>query len=339
MGLCAMLLPCSLGSRVMEATSAISYGVEQTEADKTAVVTVVVPCFNRFSLLLEALASVRAQTFHDWQLVVVDDASTEGSAGRVVAGFADPRIVSIRHDRNRGLAAARNTAIRATNSPILALLDADDTLHPAFLEATVLMLEADSRIDCVFTDLRLFGGVAKSWHYGDIDECAMTVGQSAPGAGTVMRRTLWERVGGFCESSDLRLGNEDWDFWLSALECGVTAKHVPGEFYNYRVDGASLSMTLRRSDHQTRQFLYERHRALFDRCGTGPQFLSEGLRRSANAALQEWHVGRALSLGLRALMTSPNKPRTLAALVEGTPAAPVASLLARARARLRSGQH
>ncbi len=87
-------------------------------------VSVVMPVFNGSAFLDRAVVSLRAQTFTDWELLAVDDASTDDSAARLDAlAAADSPIQVFRHSANRSQAAARNTALRAARGELIAYLD------------------------------------------------------------------------------------------------------------------------------------------------------------------------------------------------------------------------
>src|SRR5436190_11436655 len=96
-------------------------------------VSVVIPVFNRAVAVRRAIDSVLAQTFQDFEIIVVDDGSTDDTA-ESVSSFQDPRITLIRHDRKRGGSAARNTGIRSSSGAYVAFLDSDDEWLPAKLE-------------------------------------------------------------------------------------------------------------------------------------------------------------------------------------------------------------
>src|SRR6202043_1602231 len=98
------------------------------------------PTFNRTATVGRAIASVLAQTVGDWELIVVDDASTDDLAGAVTA-VGDVRIRLLRHERNRGAAAARNTGIEASRAPLVAFLDSDDERLPMKLERQIAALD------------------------------------------------------------------------------------------------------------------------------------------------------------------------------------------------------
>jgi glycosyltransferase involved in cell wall biosynthesis len=94
-------------------------------------VSVVIPAFNRRRLLSETLASVRAQSFADYEVVLVDDGSTDGTAGWVRRAFPEVRVVRLA--RNQGPAAARNRGIEEARAPLIAFLDSDDLWRADFL--------------------------------------------------------------------------------------------------------------------------------------------------------------------------------------------------------------
>ncbi len=92
-------------------------------------VSVIIPTYNRAHVLGRAIRSVLDQTYQDFELIVVDDGSSDHT-GEVVATFADPRIHYLRHEKNRGAAAARNTAIKTAQGEYIASLDSHDEWLP-----------------------------------------------------------------------------------------------------------------------------------------------------------------------------------------------------------------
>jgi len=103
-------------------------------------VSVIIPAYNQANYLGEAIQSVLNQTFLDFELIVVNDASPDNTAD-VIDQFRDPRLKCILHPENRGLAATRNTGIRASRGEFIAFLDADDIFHPQKLETHIKFLK------------------------------------------------------------------------------------------------------------------------------------------------------------------------------------------------------
>jgi glycosyltransferase involved in cell wall biosynthesis len=107
-------------------------------------VTVIIPTYNRADLLPRAVKSVLSQSYRNLECLIVDDASTDNTE-EVVRGLDDERVVYIRHERNRGQSAARNTGIAHASGELVALLDSDDEWLPGKLAKQVALMEASPK--------------------------------------------------------------------------------------------------------------------------------------------------------------------------------------------------
>lgn len=184
-------------------------------------VSVVIPVFNRAHTLHRAIDSVRMQDVTDWELIVVDDGSTDGSAD-IPASYGDARIRSIRHDTNRGAAAARNTGVRAARGRYIAFLDSDDEWLPGKLRAQLDAMErgadAPQALCTGFLLHREKTGHRSrrhpqadgTWFETMLDGCYVS-----PGSTLMVRRDCFAAVGPLDETLP-RL--EDWDWLLRCME-------------------------------------------------------------------------------------------------------------------------
>ncbi len=273
------------------------------QADPT--VTVAIPCYGQEPFLFECLNSLVAQTMSAWEAIVVDDCSPRGTAARIVEQYDDPRIRYIRHPVNRGLAASRNTAIAAGKAPYVLCLDADDFLDPTYL-ATMLPLVRDGA-DCAYPDFRQVGSDNGVMDYGVHTSEGLTNVQWIPGPGTLMRRSVWERVGGYCEADELRSGNEDWEFWIGAASERLSATHVAQPLYFYRRHGGTMSMSsLARDDWRTREFIVARRSSYFSEQRRRKAFLLGGLMRSLRAQIAARNVPAATALLMKVARLDPS---------------------------------
>src|SRR5207249_74344 len=203
-------------------------------------VTIAIPCFRQEAFLFECLNSLVAQTMPAWEAFVVDDCSPHHIADRVVVSYDDARIRYIRHDTNRGLAASRNTGLQAGCGPFVLCIDADDFLDPGFLAATLDAIERQDA-DCAYTEYQLIGLSRDVWPWQPKSANEIASVQWLPGPGVVMRRSVWEQVGGY--SAELRW-NEDWDFWIGVVHRGVSFERVPRPLYFNRRHANSRTATL-----------------------------------------------------------------------------------------------
>ncbi len=132
---------------------------------KIPTVSVVIPTYNRAHLVGRAIQSVLNQTYQDFEIIVVDDGSTDNTE-EVVKSFNDPRIRYLRHDQNRGGSAARNTGINMARGEYIAFQDSDDEWLPEKLEKQMRVFEnAPAEVGVVYTDMwRIGKGEKRYWH-------------------------------------------------------------------------------------------------------------------------------------------------------------------------------
>jgi len=208
-------------------------------------VTVIMPAYNVEPYVGEALRSVLAQTFTDFEVVVVDDGSTDRTAEVVGAcAAADARVRLVRQ-ANRGLAGARNTALRMARGDLFALLDSDDLWEPDFLAEQVAILRQRPDVDIVTGNGWIMGGpqdgeLARPCPDGrpQPDLASILGDEFAVFIMSVFRRRVYEIVGCFDET--LRT-NEDYEFWLRAALSGCRFTRNDRPLGHYRVRADSLS--------------------------------------------------------------------------------------------------
>jgi glycosyltransferase involved in cell wall biosynthesis len=203
-------------------------------------VSFVIPCHNHGLYLDEAVDSVFAQTIQDFDIVIVNDGSTNADTNRLLASYTRPRTRVVRTE-HRGLSAARNTGIAATTAPFLCMLDADDRLEPHYLERSLAAFDEDPDLAFVSHWLRTFGDENWEWTPTDCSVPALLAANTVNGAALV-RRPVVEAAGGFDES--MRDGCEDWDFWISVLERGYRGRILHEFLFWYRRRADSMSRVM-----------------------------------------------------------------------------------------------
>jgi glycosyltransferase involved in cell wall biosynthesis len=177
-------------------------------------VSVIIPTYNRAPFVEEAIRSVLAQDFKDFELVVVDDGSTDGTR-QTLKRYADS--LSVLHQENRGVSSARNTGIKHSQGAYIAFLDSDDLWLPGKLSTQVAFFEEHSQaLICQTEEIWLRKGVrvnprkVHKKYSGEIFEHCLSLCRVSPSS-AMIRRTLFDEVGLFDE--DLP-ACEDYDLWL-----------------------------------------------------------------------------------------------------------------------------
>lgn len=178
-------------------------------------VSVVIPTYNRADVLPRAVKSVLTQTFQDFEIIIVDDCSKDNTA-EVVAKFTDPRIKYIRHDRNKGGNAARNTGVKAALGSFVAFLDSDDQWLPEKLERQLTVFN-NPAIGLVYCGLIFIGpgkGEASRWFVRcgqDFRQDLLVSNFIGTTSAVIVRRGLLKEINGFDESLK---SCQDWDLYL-----------------------------------------------------------------------------------------------------------------------------
>lgn len=183
-------------------------------------VSVIIPTYNRKDLVLETINSVLKQTFKDYEIIVVDDGSTDGTQLELSYLVHSGKLRYV-YQENNGLASARNRGIDESVGRYLAFLDSDDIWLPSKLEKQVAMLEKDPHCAMVYTDSRNFNeyGLSPVSRLVSSDKNTMAgmiweylvMGNFINPSTVLIRKTVIGQVGYF--DTALKMG-EDWDFWM-----------------------------------------------------------------------------------------------------------------------------
>ena len=209
--------------------------------------SVIVPAYNVEAFVGEAIESVLRQSVSDWELIVVDDGSTDATAA-VVDGFTDPRIHLIRQE-NAGVSAARNQGIAGARSAFLAVLDSDDRLRPTALERLSVGFEGAPKVCVAYGNASLIDVSGKAFGpdtrpvfglrpSGYVLPMLLARNFIINGGALLVRARCLRNSGHFRE--DIRMG-QDWELWcrLAALGDFQFIGHEP--VLEYRVRQGSVS--------------------------------------------------------------------------------------------------
>lgn len=227
-------------------------------------ISIIMPSYNTGQYIGESIRSVLAQTYENWELIIVDDCSTDETVA-VVSSFADPRICYFRNEENSGAAISRNRALREAKGRWIAFLDSDDLWHPEKLEKQMAFMEENGY---AFTYTR----------YSEVGENGRSLGRTVSGPGRITRRGMYNycwpgcltvmydaAAVGLVQIKDIRKNN-DYAMWLKVChkaDCylldetlaqyrrreGSISRHGYGELikWHYRLFRQAEGMSVLRS--------------------------------------------------------------------------------------------
>ena len=211
-------------------------------------VSVILPVYNTPEhYLREALDSVRAQLYANWELCIADDCSTAAWVPKVLEEYAalDPRITFTRRPENGHISAASNSAIEMANGQWIALFDHDDIMAEHALALAVLALDAAPGAGVLYSDEdHIDDEDVRSTPYFKPDyDPILLLGQNYFSHLCMLRRDLVQQVGGFRVGYE---GSQDWDLVLRVLERlePTQVVHVPHVLYHWRVHAGSTASSL-----------------------------------------------------------------------------------------------
>lgn len=282
----------------------------QSVQDAIPAVSVIIPTYNRAQLVCRAIRSVLGQSYGDFEILVVDDASTDDTEAKVKA-LGDTRIRYLRQRENQDVSAARNRGMRAARGQFIAFLDSDDEWLPEKLELQLrVMRKAPQTVGLVYT-----GEIARHddgserirlpVHRGDVLEALLLLNITGAGSTSVLMRRDVVRVVGFFDETIPAM--EDYDYWIRVArfyQFDFVNQPLVRYYEDQRGDRRSL---LRESDMRARQHLFQKFRPELNRAGLAHHFLLASAKRRMKGIERADRLG-ALALVVRAMTLAPAEP-------------------------------
>lgn len=225
-------------------------------------VSVIIPAYNRAHLLDRAIKSVLNQTFQDFELIIVDDASTD-STELVVMSFGDKRIIYILHEIRKGASASRNTGIKASRGMYIAFLDSDDEWLPQKLEKQIKVFENGSdKLGLVYvgySDENKPDEPIIPQYRGKILHYLLINNYVGSTTNPLIRKNCFDKAGYFDE--DLPAAN-DWDIWIRISQ-HYDFEFIPEILASYHPQPDSISKNIEFIE-KSRIIIFRKYNHLFN---------------------------------------------------------------------------
>jgi glycosyltransferase involved in cell wall biosynthesis len=189
--------------------------------------SVILPTYNRWELMEKAIESVKKQTFQDWELLVVDDGSRDGTYDFAATAFWEDKRCRYHYTTNRGLPMARNIGLMMSRGRYITFLDSDDEYLPEHLEIRAQYLTEHPEVELLHGGVEVIGPQTVADKFDPSQQ--IPISDCVIGGTFVFRRELAERLNGF---GDILYGDDN-DFFRRAEESGAVIHKIDIPTYRY----------------------------------------------------------------------------------------------------------
>lgn len=235
-------------------------------------VSVIIPCYNLGKYIDQAVESVLNQTYQDFEIIIVNDGSTDKFTNTKLSNYQRPKTKVIT-TKNKGVSAARNLAIKNATGEFILPLDADDKIENTYLEKAILIFEQNQNIKVVYCNTQQFGNTKNKINYPNFELNSFLLNNCIHVAGFFRKKDFLNTKG---YDKSMLDGLEDWEFWISMLKTGGKVYKIEESllFYRRYVESRQSLLDKNRSRNlEIRQYIVEKHLALYSKVFGTPMFL------------------------------------------------------------------
>lgn len=225
-------------------------------------VSVIVPCYNHAQYLPETLDSVLAQTYPNWECVIVNDGSPDNTEEIAKKYLGKDRRFKYLKQENKGLAAARNAGIQHSDGEYILPLDADDLILPSYVEKAVNHFSMVPETKLVYCRAELFGVQNCEWALPPYSYDTL-IWRNCIFCSAIYRRHDYDATTGY--NPNMKHGLEDWDFWLSLLIQDDIVYRIEEVLFRYRTKHNSMVTELVKEHTEDMYIqLYKNHKEIYE---------------------------------------------------------------------------
>lgn len=226
-------------------------------------VSIIIPCFNQSQYLPETLDSILAQTYNDWECIIVNDGSPDNTE-EVAKEYCDKdKRFKYVYQENQGPATARNNGIKSSSGEYILPLDSDDLISPTYIEKAMSHFNISPNTKLVYCKAKKFGEEEGCWDLPAYKYENM-LWNNLIFCTAMYKRVDYDKTNGY--NPNMKYGLEDWDFYLSLLNENDIVYRIEEILFFYRIKNISRS-TILYSDNRVREsliFLYNNHKEKYE---------------------------------------------------------------------------
>lgn len=226
-------------------------------------VSIIIPSYNQEKYLSETLNSVLAQSFKDWECLIVNDGSVDNTEEIAkIYCKKDGRFKYIRQE-NQGPSVARNNGIKNSVGEFILPLDSDDLISKDYLSEAMKVFAENPKIKLVYCEAEFFGEKKGKW---DLPEYSYErlLFENMIFCSAFYRRSDYDKTDGY--NGNMKYGFEDWDFWLSFLRRDDAVYRIPKILFYYRIKNNSRDVEANKNENikKAHKQIYENHKNLYE---------------------------------------------------------------------------
>ena len=228
--------------------------------ENTPLVSIIVPCYNDWQYIEQAVSSALNQTYSNIEVIVVDDGSDLRT--KKVVKKLEPKITRLLTQENKGQSTARNNGIREATGTYILVLDSDDFFEPSFVEKAIVVFLENKNTKIVTCFAKLLFKNHKSYIFRPLGGNITNFLYANDSLGTsLFRKYDWELCGGY--DQNMIYGLEDWEFFIRLLKDGGEVKVVKEVLYNYRKRNHSTTDRIKKIKYDTLNYIVVKNKELY----------------------------------------------------------------------------